>query len=173
MALRTGRTLRQGKLPFLRGALFAGFGLLVLGVLGAAEKEELPSNIEVFTVKTRSDENKEVPFYVRRPAGFNPTAKGRAYRILFICPVFNGDGLKVMQSHSLIPLADEKNWFIVSPTFKQKGAEVKDRKKSYYYPEAFSGKAVLDALGLISKKYPVDTNHLLLQGLLKTIYLQS
>ena len=158
--------LSLGPMRSLRLISFCLLGLLAFGILSAAEeKEALPSNVEIFTVKTRSDENKEVPFYVRRPAGFNPAEKGRAYRTLFICPVFNGDGLKVMQAHSLLPLADEKNWFVVSPTFKQKGSEVKDRKKSYYYPEAFSGKAVLEALELIAKKYPVDTNHLLLQGL--------
>lgn len=125
----------------------------------------LPQNIEVFTVKTLSDENKEVPFYVRRPAGYDASAKGRTYRILFICPVFNGDGLRVLTSHSLIPLADARGWFVVSPSFKQQTTEVMDRKKSYYYPEVFSGKAVLDALDLIAKKYPVDPNRLLLKGL--------
>ena len=149
----------------LRLFVLGAFAVLGTGSLPAAEKVVLPENVEIFTVKTRSEENKEVPFYVRRPAGFKPGVKGKFYRILFICPVFNGDGLKVMQAHSLIPLADEKNWFVVSPTFTQKKNEVHDRKKSYYYPEAFSGKAVLEALELIAKKYPVDTSHLLLQGL--------
>jgi len=149
-----------------RMVFLAVCALVDLGSLGAEDKvpaPALPENVEVFTVKTRSDENKEVPFYVRRPAGYE--AKGRTYRILFICPVLNGDGRKVMESHSLIPLADSRGWFVVSPTFKQQTAEGMDRKKSYYYPEPFSGKAVLDALDLIAKKYPVDINRLLLKGL--------
>ena len=44
--LRPYTTLRQGNIPFLRGALFAGFGFLALGILSAAEKEALPSNVE-------------------------------------------------------------------------------------------------------------------------------
>jgi len=158
--------LRIGKMPMPRVVLIAVSALVGIGSLCAEDKvlaPVLPENVEVFTVKTRSDENKEVPFYVRRPAGYE--AKGRTYRVLFICPVFNGDGLKVLTAHSLIPLADSRGWFVVSPTFKQQTAEVRDRKKSYYYPEAFSGKAVIEALDLIAKKYPVDTNRLLLAGL--------
>lgn len=155
--------LAGGRLGVFLVSALAGLTSLIAD--SKVPTSRLPENIEVFTVKTRSDENKEIPFYVRRPAGFDPAAKGRTYRILFICPVFNGDGLKVMELHSLIPLADTRGWFVVSPTFKQKRSETKDRAESYYYPETFSGKAVLDALDLIAKKYPVDINRLLLKGL--------
>jgi len=148
--------------------LIVSCAVVPLAHLGADDKvpaSALPGNVEVFTVRTTSPENRELPFYLRRPAGFDLSAKGRTHRILFICPVFNGDGLKVVTAHSLLALADSRGWFVVSPTFKQQGAEVRDRKKSYYYPETFSGKAVLEALELISKKYPVDHNRLLLAGL--------
>ena len=61
-----------------RMVFLAVCALVDLGSLGAEDKvpaPALPENVEVFTVKTRSDENKEVPFYVRRPAGYK--AKGR------------------------------------------------------------------------------------------------
>jgi pimeloyl-ACP methyl ester carboxylesterase len=128
----------------------------------------LPPNVEVIKIPTPSSENREVPFYVRRPAGYdpaNPATRGKVYRILFICPIFNGDGMNVITKHSLIPVADKNGWFIVSPTFKQDKSETKNRAKSYYYPSEFSGKAVLDALDVIARKYPVDINHLLLKGL--------
>ena len=128
----------------------------------------LPPNVEIFTVRTSSLENHDVPFYVKRPSSYdpaNPATKGKVYRILFICPVYNGDGLNVITKHSLIPVAEANGWFVVSPTFKQNKSETHDRKKSYYYPEEFSGQAVLNALDLIAKKYPVDTNRLLLKGL--------
>jgi len=119
-------------------------------------------------VRTSSPENHDVPFYVKRPSSYdpaNPATRGKVYRILLICPVYNGDGLNVITQHSLMPVADTNGWFVVSPTFKQDNSETRNRNKSYYYPEEFSGKAVLDALDLIAKKYPVDTNHLLLKGL--------
>lgn len=128
----------------------------------------LPPNVEVIKIPTPSSENREVPFYVRRPAGYdpaNPATRGKVYRLLFICPIFNGDGMNVITKHSLIPVADKNGWFIVSPTFKQDKSETKNRAKSYYYPSEFSGKAVLDALDVIARKYPVDINHLLLKGL--------
>jgi len=128
----------------------------------------LPANVEVIRIPTSSPENLEVPFYVRPPLGYDPTnpaTRGKVYRILFICPILNGDGINVITKHSLLPVADKNGWFVVVPTFKQARSETKDRLKSYYYPETFSGKAVLDALDVIAKKYPVDINHLLLKGL--------
>jgi pimeloyl-ACP methyl ester carboxylesterase len=65
----------------------------------------------------------------------------------------------------LLSLADVRGWFVVSPKFLQEGKDVQDRKKSYYYPERFSGKAVLDAFEQIAREYPVDTEHILMQGL--------
>jgi pimeloyl-ACP methyl ester carboxylesterase len=152
-----------------------GLALLIVCPVSHAEKPSpsptppLPANVEVFLVRTRSEQNREVPFYLRKPAGYDPTVRGVAHRILFICPVFNGDGSIVVRGERgyqpLINLADRRGWFVLCPTFKQAGGEVRNRRKSYYYPEEFSGKAVLDALDLIAKKYPVDTERLLMQGL--------
>jgi acetyl esterase/lipase len=65
-----------------------------------------------------------------------------------------------------LALADARDWFVMTCTFKQSLNDVQNRKLSYYYPEAFSGKAMLEALAQVSKKYPtVDTERLLMQGL--------
>jgi len=129
------------------------------------QQEVLPDGVEKFVVPTKSKENAEVPFYVRIPAGYRQHPESKSYRVLLSCPVVNGDGLKNLTANSEFPaVADERGWFIVSPTFKQTGAETRDRKLSYYYPETFSGKAVLDALDLIQKKYPIATDGLLLHG---------
>jgi hypothetical protein len=127
------------------------------------EKEDLtiPPRVKVFTVKTRSEDNPEVPFYLRIP---KKHAKGQVHRLLFICPHYNGNGLDYLKAHYLLELADERDWFVMTCTFKSKG-NVRDRKLCYYYPEKFSGKAVLEALKLVSEKYPVDTERLLMQGL--------
>jgi predicted esterase len=128
-----------------------------------APAEDLPERVETFTVKTRSDQNKEIPFYLRVPKNYRP---GKAYRLLFLCPHYNQEGLKKLaRSAEWLTLADQLDWFVMSCTFKQVGEVVHDRKLSYYYPESFSGKATLEALETVSKKYPVDTERLLMQGM--------
>jgi predicted esterase len=125
----------------------------------------LPDGVEVIKVKTHSAENKEIPYYLRVPKGFQPALRGKSYRLLFLCPFFNGDGLRLIREcHNWQQIADERQWFIMSCTFKQRGEEVQDRRISYYYPEGFSGKATVDALIQAAKKYPIDTNRLFLHG---------
>jgi pimeloyl-ACP methyl ester carboxylesterase len=125
--------------------------------------EKLPERVERFTIKTRSELNKEIPFYLRVPKNYQ---SGKAYRLLFLCPVLNQEGLRILAvSPHWLALADQRDWFVMSCTFKQAKDGGQDRKLAYYYPEAFSGKATLDALETVSKKYPVDTERLLMQGL--------
>ena len=129
----------------------------------AVAAEKLPERVETFTVKTRSDMNKEIPFYLRVPKNYRP---GKVYRLLFLCPHLNQEGLKKLAgSAPWLALADQRDWFVMSCTFKQASKDAQDRKLAYYYPESFSGKATLEALELVSKKYPVDTERLLMQGL--------
>ena len=121
------------------------------------------TQIDKFLVKTASPLNPEIPYYVRVPANYSPTTRAR---VLFRCPVYNGIGVRCVSGYGPFQrLADERGWFMVSPTFKQGGKETKDRTKSYYYPETFSGKATLEALDLIAKKYPIATDNLLMQGM--------
>ena len=127
--------------------------------------EVIPPGFEKFLVATKSKENLKVPFYVRVPVSFRNHPDRNKHRVLFICPAVNADGLVTILQSSLQSLADERKWFIVAPTFQQLASEVHYRKLSYYYPETFSGKAVLDALDLIEKKYPISTTGLLLHGL--------
>jgi pimeloyl-ACP methyl ester carboxylesterase len=129
----------------------------------------LPANVEMFTIRTRSAENRQVPFYLRIPRGYDAARKDRVHRLLYICPVFNGDADTVIRGEKgnkeLLDLADERGWFVLSATFKQKAGEVMDRAVSYYYPEAFSGRAVVDALEQVAKKHRVDPTRILMQGI--------
>lgn len=165
------------KRPFLKsagrllGELIAAGAVVLVACLHAAAQEKappetLPANVEKFLVKTSSPLNREAPFYVRRPAGYSGPVKGRLHRVLVIVPFFNGDGLKrVTGSSPLLKLADEREWFVVAPTFKQDKADVRNRSLSYYYPEKWSGRAVLDALEIIRQKHPIATDGLFMQGL--------
>lgn len=120
------------------------------------------ARIEKVVVATASPLNPMVPFYIRVPANYSPTTRAR---VLFRCPVYNGIGVRcVSGAGPYQDAADERGWFMVAPTFKQEKTDTKDRSKSYYYPETFSGPATLQALQMIAEKYPIATDGLLLQG---------
>jgi pimeloyl-ACP methyl ester carboxylesterase len=147
---------------WIRKLNFTCIGVL-LSLGGMQPLNALPERVESFGIKTRSELNKEIPFYLRVPKNYHP---GKPYRLLFLCPFLNQEGLdKLKDSAAWLALADERDWFVITCTFKQKTADGQDRKLAYYYPKEFSGKAVLEALALVGKKYPVDTERLLMQGL--------
>lgn len=128
-----------------------------------AARAAMLKQLESFTVRTRSEMNREIPFYLRVPKNYRP---GGPHRLLFLCPHLNQDAVsKLMGSAQWLALADERDWFVLSGTFKQNGKDARDRKLAYYYPEGFSGKAMLEALDIVAEKYPVDTERLLMQGL--------
>jgi poly(3-hydroxybutyrate) depolymerase len=143
-------------------ALFVGTEGLHAQKPGALS-EKLPERVEKFTVRTSSDLNREIPFYLRVPKNYRP---GKVHRLLFLCPHLNQEGLKKLEgSAKWLALADERDWFVMSCTFKQEKKSARDRKLAYYYPEGFSGKATLEALEIAAKKYPLDPQRLLMQGL--------
>jgi hypothetical protein len=136
------------------------------GNSAAPVTDALPPGVEKILIRTTSDQNGEIPFYLRVPQGYRADAKGKAHRLLFLCPIYNGDGLKLMADcREWQQLADERQWFIMTCTFRQRDEDVRNRDLSYYYPERFSGKATLQAIALAGKKYPIDTERLLMQGL--------
>lgn len=142
--------------------------LMLPHMAGAREKEQepveiLPKQVEKFIVKTRSKLNREIPFYLRVPKNYQ---QGKAHRLLYLCPYFNEEGLALIErSGEWFKIADERGCFVLTATFKQDSSQVRDRKLSYYYPESFSGDAVIEALDRVEKKYHVDTERLLMQGI--------
>ena len=52
----------------------------------AASGAFLPERVESFIVKTRSEMNREIPFYLRVPKNYRP---GKPYRLLLLCPHLN------------------------------------------------------------------------------------
>jgi predicted esterase len=162
-------------LIFNRSAnLFGVISWIVSVLIGSAQSPEvppvpppLPEGVEVFTIRTDAELNRRIPFYVRVPKNYQPGLRGKTYRMLFLCPVLNHDGLEHMNnSASWYKIADERQWFVMTCTFTQKVEDAHNRRFSYYYPDtSFSGKAMLEALDQVSKKYPIDTERLLMQGL--------
>ena len=146
-----------------------GLSILFMTQTGFSEEvvpsEILPERISRFVVRTRSDSNRELPFFIRTPLGFKAEDK-KPRRLLFLCPYLDETGISLLNRSAVyLRLADERGWFVMTCTFKQEHADAKDRVNSYYYPESFSGKAVLDALDYVSKKVPIDTERLFMHGL--------
>jgi pimeloyl-ACP methyl ester carboxylesterase len=165
----------DGRRPPLQGRFLVWIALAILwaGIAGRTNAQvapaqtppAMPPGVEKFVVATKSPMNPNIPFYLRAPG--NLAFDGKPHRVLILAPYFNEEGLKCLaRSGPWLKLADERGWFILSLTLKQDKKDVQDRTLSYYYPETFSGKALLDALDLIKANYPVvATDGLLLQGL--------
>ena len=128
-------------------------------------KEVLPERVSEFIVKTRAEKNEEIPFFIRTPKGFDPKDR-RSRRLLFLCPYIGQTGInRLNQCGAFLDLADERGWFVMTCTFTHPAEWARARKRSFYYPEGFSGKAVLDAIESVARKVPIDTERILLQGL--------
>jgi len=129
--------------------------------------EPIPAGVHVVEIQTPAPESPMVPFYVRPPKGYQPGVdSGRIYRLFLMMPFVPETGLRAMKRNAMwLKLADERGWFVVSPSFVWVREDVRDRNKSFYYPEKWSGKCVLDGLEEIGKQFPVDTHRIFVQGL--------
>ncbi|MEO8615249.1 MAG: hypothetical protein ABI600_08925, partial [Luteolibacter sp.] len=75
----------------LLGTMMLGVSCMsVLAQTPVPPAEVLPERVFRFPIKTRSDLNKEIPFYLRVPLNFRP---GKPYRLLFLCPHLNQGAL--------------------------------------------------------------------------------
>ncbi len=87
--------------------------------------EKIPSNVEMFSVRTSVRQDAQVLFYLRKPTKFDPSDKKTVYRLLFICPYLRATGLQAVRGEigckELIDLAEQRQWFVLAPTFKMAG----------------------------------------------------
>lgn len=128
--------------------------------------EVVPAGVGVIEIETSDSYNPKVPFYVRPPASFSASEDKNPHRVLILFPFYPETGLKAInRSAEYKEIADERGWFIISPTFYMGKGDARDRNKSYYYPERWSGKAILAALDEMAKRYPVDVNRIFVAGL--------
>ena len=107
------------------------------------------------TVKTCAPQNELVTVWYRIPKNYHPR-QGQMSRVLVLFGGRNSSG-KDMASGGLEwgKWADENNAFLVSPGFKD---------DNYWEPEKWSGKALLNALEQIRKRYNICTDKLLFYG---------
>ena len=114
----------------------------------------LPQVVSV-TVKTRAPQNELVTVWYRIPKNYHPR-QGQMSRVLVLFGGRNSSG-KDMASGRLGwgKWADDNNAFLVSPGFKD---------DNYWEPEKWSGRALLNALEQIRKRYNICTDKLLFYG---------
>ncbi len=99
----------------------------------------------------------EVRFDYRCPARTN-VATG----VLLLVPGYNGSG-KQMLNAAWSRFADECGLILLAPTFKTTAEEIRNRQ-GYYYPEAWSGAVVEQALSDLAKKERVNADKILIFG---------
>ena len=111
--------------------------------------------IDCVEIKTIAPNNATVKFWYRVPKNYDATRRER-YRILVLFGGRNCDGKNEVSGKLGWPSWAEKNGiFLVAPTFKD---------DAYWQPEAWSGRALLDALDVIGARYRISKAGLLFYG---------
>lgn len=114
-----------------------------------------PATVESVTVKTRAPNNREAPVHYRVPKDYD-AARPEKYRILVIFGGRNSSGKnEAGGALGWGAWADEYGIFLVSPGF---------RDDEYWDPKEWSGKALMDAVGMIGKQYRVCGDRLFYYG---------
>ena len=99
---------------------------------------------DVIKVKTFSGKNATSVFLCRRPALYDANSRVK-YRLLVYFGGRNTDGEKEIRNKNWIEWCDKNGIFLLVPTFKD---------DNYWEPRKWSGKALLDAVEQLKKKYP-------------------
>lgn len=134
-----------------------GHRFLLVGILLLAPLRLLAAGpvIDCVEVKTRAKENALIKVWYRVPRSYDPQKKGLS-RVLILFGGRNCDGRpEVSGKLGWTEWADLNGIFLVAPTLKD---------DSYWEPEKWSGRAVLDALAQIAAKYRIATSGLLYYG---------
>lgn len=129
--------------------------LTILSILSFQLNAAPLPQVASVTVKTRAPQNELVTVWYRIPKNYHPR-QGQMSRVLVLFGGRNSSG-KDMASGRLGwgKWADDNNAFLVSPGFKD---------DNYWEPEKWSGKALLNALEQIRKRYNICTDKLLFYG---------
>ncbi len=108
-------------------------------------------NLKTFIIKTNSQNNSELEFVLRVPSGFNSeSAEKNSGRIFVLFGGRNWKGEKTIPRYGFAELADRYSLFLISPSFKD---------DKYWYPEKWSGKALLQAIEKVRNDYGLDRNN--------------
>lgn len=114
-----------------------------------------PGEVGCVEVRTRAPHNPVVRVWYRVPAAYDPAGRTR-HPVLVLFGGRNCDGRnEVSGKLGWTHWADSLGVFLVAPTFRDDG---------YWEPAAWSGAALLEALGKIAETHRVETGLLLYYG---------
>ena len=99
---------------------------------------------DTITIKTFAKENPVVQFNYREPANYDITLKSK-YRLLIYFGGRNTTGENEVKSKSWGNWCDKNGVFLIVPSYKN---------DNYWEPQKWSGKALLEAITQLQKKYP-------------------
>ena len=137
------------------GRLTALALLAALPAAGPVPARAAEAEVGCVEVATRAPHNPVVPVWYRVPRGYDPSRRER-WRVLVLFGGRNADGRpEVSGKPGWTAWADLNGVFLVSPTL---------RDDAYWEPEAWSGRALLDALDALAAKYRVAASGLLFYG---------
>ncbi|MDD5698847.1 MAG: hypothetical protein PHH77_09560 [Victivallaceae bacterium] len=119
------------------------FSLMFIPVLWAAVAQTVD-----FDVATAAPHNRRVKMALRIPAGFSPKTAPEC-RIMVLFGGRNWPGAATLKRYDFAELADKFRLFLLAPGF------VDDE---YWYPQKWSGPALLQAIKMINIKYGLNEN---------------
>ena len=99
---------------------------------------------DTISIKTFAKENPVVQFHCREPANYDITSKSKS-RLLIYFGGRNTDGYKEVDDPSWRAWCDKNGVFQIVPSYKN---------DNYWEPKKWSGKALLEAIAQLKKKYP-------------------
>ena len=139
----------------MRGRLTSLALLAALPAAGPVPARAAEAAVDCLEVATRAPNNPVVPVWYRVPRGYDPSRRAR-WRVLVLFGGRNADGRpEVSGKLGWTAWADLNGVFLVAPTLKD---------DAYWEPEAWSGRALLDALAVLASKYRVAQAGLLFYG---------
>lgn len=99
---------------------------------------------DVLSVKTSSKENPTAVFRCRPPSKYR-SASAAKYRLLIFFGGRNASGEGEIKNRAWTDWCDRNDVFLIAPSY---------RDGNYWEPQRWSGKALLEAIALLKKKYP-------------------
>ena len=100
--------------------------------------------IDSIQIPTRAKENPKVVFHYREPANYDITSKSKS-RLLIYFGGRNTTGETEVYNQSWGAWCDKNGVFLIVPSYKN---------DNYWEPQKWSGKALLEAIAQLKKKYP-------------------
>lgn len=100
--------------------------------------------IDVLKIKTPSKENPTAAFRCRAPGRYDKSSKAK-YRLLIYFGGRNTTGESEVRNATWTSWCDKNDIFLITPSYKN---------DNYWEPQKWSGRALLEAIARLRKKYP-------------------